>query len=181
MKKKLNLFSRNYALVHDSILEFGGAERVIHSLLKIFPDADLFTLATQSSAISTIFPDLKRTQLNVILPTRFNYKGSVLQWMAPYFWRRLNLEKYDLVIANSSYLMSNTVNVNKPRLIQYILCPPKNLYGIVPKNRLQRLIDYSRFINPIYHKAIHKTPFLLCDSKYIKKSLRIWLIKTLNF
>ena len=31
------------ALVHDALLEFGGAERVFVALHKIFPEADLYT------------------------------------------------------------------------------------------------------------------------------------------
>lgn len=164
--------NRKIAIVHDSLLEFSGAERVLQSLLKIIPYADVYTLAAKKNAFETYFPELKRGKLRVLLPMNFNYSGSFLQLIAPFIWKRLQLEEYDLVIASTSYLMSNSVAVNKPIFIQYILCPPKNLFGIVPKNRLQRLIDYSRFINPIYHKAIHKTPFLLCDSKYIKNQLK---------
>jgi hypothetical protein len=39
------------AIIHDCILEFGGAERVLASLLKLFPNADIYTLAAQKSVL----------------------------------------------------------------------------------------------------------------------------------
>jgi hypothetical protein len=32
------------AILHEMLVKFGGAEKVVESFLKIFPDADLFTL-----------------------------------------------------------------------------------------------------------------------------------------
>ena len=32
------------AIVHDWLVNYGGAERVVEAFLKIYPDADIFTL-----------------------------------------------------------------------------------------------------------------------------------------
>src|SRR3989338_11671474 len=144
--------NRKIAIVHDSLLEFSGAERVLQSLLKIIPYADVYTLAAKKNAFETYFPELKRGKLRVLLQMNFNYSGSFLQLIAPFIWKRLQLEEYVLVIASTSYLMSNSVAVNKPIFIQYILCPPKNLFGLIKKNRLQNIFDYSFLVKPYFLK-----------------------------
>ena len=39
------------ALVHDHLLEFGGAERVLVSLKKIFPEADVYVSAYNQKVV----------------------------------------------------------------------------------------------------------------------------------
>lgn len=160
------------AVVHDSFLEIGGAERVTSRILSIFPRADVYTLAA-NPRITDIFFKGKTSQLKkVILPVKFRFNGSVLQLTAPFLWSRLNLENYDLVISSSSYLMSNTVKVKKPIFLQYIHCPPKNIFGLVEKNRLQSLIDYSFLLRPPFLKALRTTSNILTNSKYMSSILK---------
>lgn len=44
------------AIVHDLLVEFGGAERVLLALLEVFPNADVYTAYTDNTFIKTFFP-----------------------------------------------------------------------------------------------------------------------------
>lgn len=160
------------AIVHDVIVEFGGAERVLQAFLKIFPNADIYTLIANEYVLSSCFPSLNKKKVFSFLSKNIFRSGSVLQLLSPFLWKRINLEKYDLVISSSSYLMSNTVTVHKPLYIQYILTPPKNLFNLTRKNRLQNIIDYSIFIKERYLKSLQSSPYIISDSIYIKNILR---------
>ena len=43
------------AIVHDWLVNYGGAESVIESILKIYPDADIFTLVYDKRKIGNHF------------------------------------------------------------------------------------------------------------------------------
>lgn len=45
------------AVTHDYLNQFGGAERVLGTLLEIFPDADLYTLLYDSEKVGGIFEE----------------------------------------------------------------------------------------------------------------------------
>ena len=47
------------AIVHDWLVNYGGAERVVEAFLKIYPDADIFTLVYDEKKMGKIFPKEK--------------------------------------------------------------------------------------------------------------------------
>jgi hypothetical protein len=38
------VFEMRVAIIHDWLVVYGGAERVLEQMLQVFPDADIFTL-----------------------------------------------------------------------------------------------------------------------------------------
>jgi len=44
------------AILHEMLVKFGGAEKVLQSFLRIFPEADLYTLIYDEQKIGTHFP-----------------------------------------------------------------------------------------------------------------------------
>jgi len=154
------------AIVHDSLMEFGGAERVLQTLLKIWPKADVFTSAVSLEVIKN-FPKIRiKTSFLDKIPY-LKKKTSFLQLFAPFIWPRLNLEKYDYVISNSSFGLANTIRVKKPIHIAYIQTPPKNLFGLTEKWGLQKIIPYTFFLANYYQKAVRKNPHILVNSRNI--------------
>jgi len=166
------------ALIHDSLMEFGGAERVLQAFLKIWPRADVFTSAADKKVLR-LFPkmNLQTSFLNKIPYLR--QKTSFLQLFAPIIWPRLNLEKYDLVISDSSFGLANTVSVKKPVHISYIHTPPKNLFGLTEKWGLQKIIPYTFFLANYYRKSIKNNSHLIVNSKNISSVMeKLFSVKT---
>ncbi len=56
MEYKRELSNLKVAIVHDWLVGLGGAERVVQSLLKLFPQAELFTSVYDPEKID-IFKD----------------------------------------------------------------------------------------------------------------------------
>ena len=44
----------NVAIIHDHLLAFGGAERVLEALLKLYQDADVYTAFATNKNIENI-------------------------------------------------------------------------------------------------------------------------------
>jgi polysaccharide biosynthesis transport protein len=89
------------ALVHDYLTQRGGAERVFELLCKSFPNADIFT--SLYDAERTI--DLGGRHVNTTFLQKIPNASRYFRLLAPLYYpafRRLNLEKYDLIISSSS-------------------------------------------------------------------------------
>ncbi len=121
------------ALVHDQLVEFGGAERVLIELKKIFPSADIYTTVY----IPKKLKDNKKYFSNWRIysswfgkiPFIKNYY-SPFRFLTPLIWESFDFSKYDLVISSSGSWMSKGIKVKKPTIhISYIHHPPRYLYG----------------------------------------------------
>lgn len=158
----------NVAIVHDILDEFGGAERVLLSLLELFPDATVFT-----SFYTDDTPLLIRTLSHIPVHTLpasllpLSDHTSLFQAAAPVLWRTLPLRGYDLVISAPSHLMCNLIHTTATH-IQYIHRPPKNVFGLSEKTPLQRVISYDAFLTRAYQRAIQSTPHLVTNSRHMQ-------------
>ena len=109
------------AIVHDWLVEYGGAERVLEEMLVVFPDADLFSLID-------FLPDDKRscvhgktvnTSFLQRLPfARKKYRNYLP--LMPLAIEQFDLSKYDLVIS-SSYAVAKGV-LTGPDQLHICMC-----------------------------------------------------------
>ncbi|HTK03787.1 MAG TPA: glycosyltransferase [Alphaproteobacteria bacterium] len=123
------------AIVHDYLKEYGGAERVVETLLEIWPNAPVYT---------TVFlPEFSGPHRSRI--EKWNVKTSFLQYLpfksklismfrfiAPIVFSMMDLSEYDVIITSTAgtYTSPNFVKVGKNSLlINYCHTPPRYLYG----------------------------------------------------
>ena len=151
------------AIVHDSLVEFGGAERVLLAMLATFPSADLYTSVADQSLAQKYFSSQRIVTLP-ISQSYFSHHTSLFQIMASVIWKTLNFEGYDLVIASAGHLMANLVHVERPVFVQYIHSPPKNIFGLEDPTPLQRAIPYAPFIKRAYIHALHAARGIMTNS-----------------
>ncbi len=121
------------AVIHDQLREFGGAERVLFSILELFPDADIFTSTFDWNSLgkhkSHIDPKKVKTTWFGKIPFVNKYY-SPLRFLTPQIWESLDLSSYDLVISSTGSWMCKGVKTKKPTVhISYIHHPPRYLYG----------------------------------------------------
>jgi len=121
------------ALVHDQLREFGGAERVLVSIKKIFPQADVYTTTFDLNSLGIHKELIKSWKVHVSwfgkIPF-FNRYYSPFRFLTPLIWESFDFSKYDLVISSSGSWMSKGIKTDKPTIhISYIHHPPRYLYG----------------------------------------------------
>lgn len=89
------------ALVHDWLVTFGGAERVLRELLVLFPKATLFTICDFLPKKDRQFLENTSVETSFVqhLPFAKRKYRSYLPLM-PYAIEQFNLEGYDLVISS---------------------------------------------------------------------------------
>lgn len=142
------------ALVHDQLQEFGGAERVLVTLKKIYPDADVYTSFYSPQKLGRhahLFKDwnIITSWADKVYP--FKRFFSPFRFITPLLWKYFDFSKYDLVISSSGAYMSKGVKTSGKTLhICYLHHQPKYLYGYeTPSNWQKHLIIriYGNFIN----------------------------------
>lgn len=124
--------SLKIALVHDYLREFGGAERVLETLHKMYPDAPIYTAFFDKKSLGVHAKryegwDIRETWLGKI--PGFKKLHSPLRFLAPWAFSSLDLSKYDVVISSSNAYFAKAVKVPNGKHLCYCHTPPRVLYG----------------------------------------------------
>lgn len=116
------------ALVYDRVNKFGGAERVLTSLKKIFPDAPLYTLVwnEKESSWANIF-DVHPTFINKV--TFLTSKHELLAPIAPMAFETHNFDGFDLVISITSGDAKAVITKPNTLHICYCLTPTRYFWS----------------------------------------------------
>jgi len=117
------------AFVHDFILSYGGAERVLESLVKLDPEAPIYTLLADERIIRERFPGREvRTSFLQKLP-RFIRKRYRL--LLPFFAvaaESLDFRDFDIVISSSGAWSKGIVTRLRTVHIAYLHSPTRYLW-----------------------------------------------------
>lgn len=120
------------AIVHDQLQEFGGAERVLVSLKKIFPEADVYTSFYNPEMLGIHRENFNGWNIITSWADKIPFLKklySPLRFLTPLIWESMNLNKYDLVISSSgSYMCKGVVTRPETLHISYLHHPPRYLY-----------------------------------------------------
>lgn len=121
------------ALVHDSLVEYGGAERVLWALCQVFPQAPIYTAfyCPQNLGQAAAWlqqKDIRSTYLAKI-PGHCRYR-SPLRLLAPHAFSRLDLRDFELIISSVNSYHAKAVRP-APGAVHLCYChtPARSLYG----------------------------------------------------
>jgi glycosyltransferase involved in cell wall biosynthesis len=123
---------RKIAIVHDHLLEFGGAERVLVALKQIFPEADVYVSLLDRKRLGVHAGQIADWKIHTSWADRvplFKRLFSPLRFLWPLIWESFDFSNYDLVISSSGTMMSKGI-ITRPQIphICYLHHPPRNLY-----------------------------------------------------
>lgn len=114
---------KRIAIVHDWLVNYGGAERVVEELMKIYPDADIFTLVYDEKKMGRIFPrERVRTSRLQKIPFATRLYTKMLSLM-PGAFESFDLSNYRLVICSSSSCAKGVITAPLTPHIAYIHTP----------------------------------------------------------
>lgn len=171
------------AIVHDQLREFGGAERVLVSLKKIFPTADIYTTTFNLNSLGSHKQLIKDWKVNVSwfgkIPL-LNKFYSPFRFLTPLIWESFDFSKYDLVISSSGSWMSKGIKTKKSTIhISYIHHPPRYLYGYETAIEWQKYFFikvYGQIINHFLRiwdfTSSQRADYLIANSEETKKRIQ---------
>jgi len=178
-----NLQDKKIAITHDYLIEYGGTEMVLWELLKIFPQADVYTALfkpTKRKRDFWITVEKHITQTSFINKLPFIRKTWKI-FMPFYirFFQKLDLSKYDLVISSSA-AFAKYINTDKgTKHVAYIHTPPRFLWGY-DTSVFHKIPAPFRFLaRPILNKwrkldkkYVGQADVLLANSHYIQSKIK---------
>ncbi len=146
------------AIVYDRVNKWGGAERVLVALNKIFPEASLYTSVYNSKTAPWAKNFFK---INTSFLQKINFlrnKHEILALFMPLAFESFHFYDYDLVISVTSEAAKGIVTGPNTKHICYCLTPTRYLWS-----------GYDDYFSNIFIKLISK-PFLSYLRKWDKVS-----------
>ena len=128
------------ALIHDYLNQYGGAERVLETLLEIYPNADVYTLLYDKSQM----PDsINKASVKKSFLNKFPFSKFYYEYLLPFYpiaVESFDTRRYDLVISNSSAWSKGAItNVGTCHIV-YCLNPMRfvwdSYFSVIKKNAL---------------------------------------------
>jgi glycosyltransferase involved in cell wall biosynthesis len=167
------------AIVHDALVNLGGAERVLCALHEIFPRAPIFT--------SVYLPErthgrLRTAEIHTTLLQKLAKTESQLKLLFPLTFsamRRLDLSAFDVVISSSTYCAKNVEHRAGSRHICYCYAPFRPVWDYdeytanlnwSPITRWFMRACFQQFRH-IDFKAAQKPDHIIAISKYASAKL----------
>jgi glycosyltransferase involved in cell wall biosynthesis len=129
------------AIIHYWFVTYGGGERVVEALAELFPQADLFSLVVDKSALATSLQNRKiyTSFLQNIPWTRKHHRHFLL--LQPLALEQFDLRSYDLVISSESGPAKGVITSPHTCSICYCHSPMRYLWDMSA--------EYPRSMGPI--------------------------------
>ncbi len=131
--------SAKVALVHDYLVERGGAEKVLAALHEVFPQAPIYTAVYNAQTTLDVFrrADVRTSFLQRLTRRRERYRA--LLPLYPLAFRAFDLRAYDLVISSASGFAKGVRPRPSARHICYCYTPPRFVWEYQRANEKEQL------------------------------------------
>jgi len=174
------------ALVTDIMTFPGGAERLMMSMLKLYPDADIYTSAFLPQNYwpikNKVYSGFKVGVLGKLLyKTRFGTRllNSIITFFSPVIFDKFDLQKYDLVISFTARSAKGVISAPYATHINYILTPPRFEWDNDFSERIFRKRGINKYLSPFVadmyriwdYYAVRRADIVVSLSKFIAEKI----------
>lgn len=119
------------AIVHDDLIQWGGAERVLQGICEAFPDAPIFTSIVDFSnyKIKKVFSGKKITTSFLQKIPGFKRLYKALLPLYPLAFEQFVFDGYDLVISHTTRFAKCIITKPQTTHLSYCHTPPRFLWN----------------------------------------------------
>lgn len=137
----MNIRDARIAIVHDYLTQAGGAERVVETLHRMWPDAPIFTSVYDVSSTFSSFQtaDIRTSFLQKIPFASTSRHHKKFLTLYPLAFEMLDLRDYDVVISSSSSFAKGVITYPHTCHITYCHSPSRFVW------RYREYADESEF------------------------------------
>lgn len=169
------------ALVHDYLVQYGGAERVLEAFTELFPYAPIYTLIHDEAAMHGIFKG-KRIYTSFLQRLPFSRKHHrFFPPLMPLAIEQFDFSKYDIVLSDSSSYAKGIITRPETLHICYMHTPMRYAWDDCQKYTqdfgfpriIKRFVPF--FMNPIrlWDKAsADRVDHFLANSQFVAKRIK---------
>lgn len=167
------------ALVHDWLVNYGGAETVCELILQAYPDADIYTLVYDKKKMKGHFENNKIVESRIQkIPFATKIYRKLLSFM-PAAFEAFDLTGYDLVICSSSSCAKGVITSPTTAHVAYVHTPMRYAWdlffdykkrsGALTRFFMDRWMPKIRLWDYISAQRIDT---LIANSKYIARRIK---------
>ncbi|MDR0463346.1 MAG: glycosyltransferase [Pseudomonadales bacterium] len=175
------LLNKKVAIVYDwADINYGGAEKVLLALQKLFPDATFFTSVANFSKAKWL-KKFKRVETSFLQswPNFIKKNRSLCSVFLPYSFESFNFDGFDLVISVSSFAAKGVITKPNQLHICYLLTPTRFLYShqaeylgqtkfkIFPGRQIAKLV--AKYLTSWDQVAARRPDYIIPISKLVAK------------
>ncbi len=172
------------ALIQDWLTEMGGAEKVFASLLKIFPDADVYTLTYNKNVINKL--GIPENKIKGSFISKLPFGRTKYRHYLPLFPKAIesfDLSGYNLIIS-SSYSVAKGVLTNSNQVhICYCHSPVRYAWDLyhqyLKESNLSGFGLKALYVRHTLHKlriwdiiSANRVDYFIANSNYIQKRIQ---------
>ena len=140
------------ALVHDWLINMGGAERVLEELARMFPEAPIYVGVVDPRRLSPLL------QTRHIIPSLVQRWPYAIRWynrylpLLAYGFEQFDLSSYDLVISSSAAVAKGVVTRSETCHISYVHTPMRYAWDLYHEYHTREAKGLTRkFMGPVFH------------------------------
>lgn len=134
------------ALVHEYLVQYGGAEKTLEALRENFPKAPIYTLLYNSKKMAGRFSDAEiRTSFLQKFPFAKNHHRLFFPMLMPMAIEQFDFSYYDLVISDSASFAKGIITKPHTKHICYCHTPTRFVWDGCQKY-IQEEFSYPRFL-----------------------------------
>lgn len=167
---------RKVALVYDWVDKWGGVERLLLVLHKMYPNAPIYTSFYNPETAPWAKGIKIKTSFMQDLPDFIKENRVLSLPFFPFAFRSFNFDKYDTVISISSAFAKGIKVKLKTKHIAIILTPPRFLWSHakddLPTSINQLIEVVAKTLRWLDFRAAQKPDVLLSISKHVKERVK---------
>lgn len=154
------------AIIHDWLVTYAGAERVLEEMLNIYPDADIYSTVDFLSENERSFIKNKLVKTTFIQKLPFSSKKyrQYLPFM-PLAIEQLDLSRYDLILSSSHAVAKGVLTGPDQLHISYVHSPIRYAWDL--QHQYLKEAELNRGIKSLI-------------TKWILHKIRLWDLRTAN-
>lgn len=176
------------ALIHDYLIDYGGAERVLLVLHELFPKAPIYTLIVDERGMGSFWEKFKDVQIKTSWFNNVPFASRLIspfRFLIPFLWASFvrQLADYDLVISSASWAVTKGFDKKVGGIeICYVHTPPRYLYGYETSRVWQgkwygKIIDFyalivNHFMRQYDFARAQRVDYFIANSKNIQARIK---------
>lgn len=162
------------ALVHDDLIQWGGAEKVFAEISNIFRDAPIYTAIAdfKNPLIAQNFKGKKITTSFLQKIPLYKKLYKTLMPLYPIAFEQFDFSGYDLVISHTTRFAKSIITKPETRHICYIHTPPRFLWNFSGERQNSLLLPIFSWLRHFDLVSSKRVDYWLAGSKNCQERLK---------
>jgi glycosyltransferase involved in cell wall biosynthesis len=169
------------ALVHDYLVQYGGAERVLECFTDLYPHATIYTLVYHKELMHGVFADKNiKTSFIQKLPFAKN-RHRIFPPLMPMAIEQFDFSKYDIVLSDSSSYAKGIITGPETLHICYMHTPMRYAWDDCQKytsdfnfpNFIKRIVPFfMNYIRVWDRVSVERVDRIIANSNFVARRIK---------